>query len=91
MGATYFAEQAIEKKMNIEAMFTNDIIGGVTTFKTARESQTVRVFSEGVPSNETDQRSEHAAQRRAAKTIRLRASSPDLSRKPPIYIRRNSA
>lgn len=55
LGATYFAQQALEKKMNIEAMFTNDIIGGVTTFKDAANRQTVRVFSEGVPSNETEQ------------------------------------
>lgn len=55
LGATYFAQQALEKKMDIEAMFTNDIIGGVTTFKDAANRQTVRVFSEGVPSNETEQ------------------------------------
>ncbi len=53
LGATYFAKQAIETKMNIEAMFTNDIIGGVTSYKTAPDRQTVRVFAEGVPSNET--------------------------------------
>ncbi len=55
LGAAYFAQQALEKKMDIEAMFTNDIIGGVTTFKNAANRQTVRVFSEGVPSNETEQ------------------------------------
>ena len=55
LGATYFAQQALEKKMDIEAMFTNDIIGGVTTFKNAPNRPTVRVFSEGVPSNETPQ------------------------------------
>ncbi|HSK74713.1 MAG TPA: M28 family metallopeptidase [Pyrinomonadaceae bacterium] len=54
LGARHFAEQAVEKKMDIEAMFTNDIIGGVTTFKNAANRQTVRVFSEGVPSNETE-------------------------------------
>jgi hypothetical protein len=53
LGAAYFAQQALDKKMDIEAMFTNDIIGGVTTFKSAPNRQTVRVFSEGVPSNET--------------------------------------
>jgi hypothetical protein len=41
--------------MNIEAMFTNDIIGGVTTFKNSPDRNSVRVFSEGVPSNETEQ------------------------------------
>ncbi len=54
LGATYFAEQAKQKQLNIEAMFTNDIIGGVTSFKNAANRQAVRVFSEGVPSNETD-------------------------------------
>ncbi|MDQ3129951.1 MAG: M28 family metallopeptidase [Acidobacteriota bacterium] len=55
LGATHFAKQAVEKKMNVEAMFTNDIIGGVTTFKNSRDRNSVRVFSEGVPSNETEQ------------------------------------
>lgn len=55
LGATYFAQKAKDEKMNIEAMFTNDIIGGVTTFKNAANRQSVRVFSEGVPSNETEQ------------------------------------
>lgn len=53
LGATYFAKKAVETKMNIEAMFTNDIIGGVTSYKNAPDRQTVRVFAEGVPSNET--------------------------------------
>ena len=55
LGAAYFAQQGLENKMDIEAMFTNDIIGGATTFKNAKNRQTVRVFSEGVPSNETEQ------------------------------------
>lgn len=55
LGAAYYAEQAKINKQNIEAMFTNDIIGGVTSFKNAANRQTVRVFSEGVPSDETEQ------------------------------------
>jgi len=43
-------------------MFTNDIIGGVTTFKNSPDRNSVRVFSEGVPSNETEQ---EAATRRS--------------------------
>jgi hypothetical protein len=39
--------------MNIEAMFTNDIVGGVTSQKNSPNRNRVRVFSEGVPSNET--------------------------------------
>src|SRR5436189_3327847 len=53
LGATYYAKQAAEKKMDIEAMFTNDIIGGVTSYRSAPDRQTIRVFAEGVPSNET--------------------------------------
>ncbi len=54
LGATYFAEQAKQKNMDIEAMFTNDIIGGVKTFKDAPDRNSVRVFAEGVPSNESE-------------------------------------
>lgn len=54
LGARYFAEQAVATKMNIEGMFTNDIIGGVTTQKNSPNRNRVRVFSEGVPSNETE-------------------------------------
>jgi Zn-dependent M28 family amino/carboxypeptidase len=57
LGATYFAQQAVEKKMDIEGMFTNDIVGGVTTQKDSPNRNRVRVFSEGVPSNETEQQS----------------------------------
>jgi Zn-dependent M28 family amino/carboxypeptidase len=54
LGARYFAEQAAQAKMNIEGMFTNDIVGGVTTQKNSPNRNRVRVFSEGVPSNETE-------------------------------------
>ena len=54
LGAAYFAEFAKQQNMNIEAMFTNDIIGGVTSYKTAADRNSVRVFAEGVPSNETE-------------------------------------
>jgi len=46
VGSTYFAEQAKQKSVNIEGMFTNDIVGS------SKENR-VRVFSEGVPSSET--------------------------------------
>ncbi|HEX6124208.1 MAG TPA: M28 family metallopeptidase [Pyrinomonadaceae bacterium] len=62
LGAAYFAQQAVEKKMDIEAMFTNDIVGGVTTQKDSPNRNRVRVFSEGVPSSETEQQ---AATRRS--------------------------
>ena len=46
VGSTYFAEEAKQKNRNIDAMFTNDIVG-------AGKVKRIRVFSEGVPSNET--------------------------------------
>jgi hypothetical protein len=55
LGATYFAEQAKKTNMDIEAMFTNDIIGNTLGGNGVRDRRTVRVFSEGVPSNETQQ------------------------------------
>jgi hypothetical protein len=55
LGAAYFAQQAVEKKMDIEAMFTNDIIGGVTSYKNSPDRNRVRIFAEGVPSDETAQ------------------------------------
>ena len=67
LGATYFAEQAKKNKMNIEAMFTNDIIGGVTSYKNAPDRQSVRVFAEGVPSGRNRTTGEFAAQRRRRK------------------------
>ncbi len=54
LGAAYYAEQAKLKTVNIEGMFTNDIVGGVTTKKNSLNRNKVRVFSEGVPSNETE-------------------------------------
>lgn len=54
LGARYFAEQAVQTKMNMEGMFTNDIVGGVTTQKNSPNRNRVRVFTEGVPSSETE-------------------------------------
>lgn len=55
LGATYYAEQAKLSSMNIDAMFTNDIVGGVTTQKNSPNRKRVRIFSEGVPSSENEQ------------------------------------
>ena len=52
LGSTYAAEQAKMKGVDIEAMFTNDIIGNSLGGNGVRNTNTVRVFSEGVPSNE---------------------------------------
>src|SRR5207247_4112128 len=53
LGATHFVEDAKKNNMDIEAMFTNDIIGSSLGGNGVRDAHTVRVFSEGVPSNET--------------------------------------
>lgn len=53
LGAIYYAEEARKKNWDIEAMFTNDIIGNSLGGNGVHDPHTVRVFSEGVPSNET--------------------------------------
>src|SRR3989440_2636244 len=55
LGSTYFAEPAKKNNMDIEGMFTNDIIGSSVGGNGVHDPHTVRVFSEGVPSNETQQ------------------------------------
>jgi hypothetical protein len=62
LGATHFAEEAKKANVDIEAMFTNDIIGSSLGGNGVHDPHTVRVFSEGVPSNETQQ---EAATRRS--------------------------
>jgi hypothetical protein len=54
LGSTHFAEEAKKKSWNVDAMFTNDIIGNTLGGNGVRDRRTVRVFSEGVPSNETE-------------------------------------
>jgi hypothetical protein len=53
LGSTHFAEQAKEKNWNVDAMLDNDIVGNTLGGNGVRDRGTVRVFSEGVPSNET--------------------------------------
>src|SRR5687768_6560670 len=53
LGSTYFAQQAKLKGLNVDGMFTNDIIGNSLGGNGVRDAGTVRVFSEGVPSDET--------------------------------------
>ena len=55
LGSTHYAELAKQKGLNIDAMLTNDIIGNTLGGNGVRDRTTVRVFSEGVPSNETQQ------------------------------------
>jgi hypothetical protein len=54
VGATYFAEQARKNNTNVEAMITNDIVGNTLGGNGVRDRRTLRVFAEGVPSNESE-------------------------------------
>lgn len=54
LGSTYYAERAKKDALDIEAMFTNDIIGSSLGGNGIHDPRTVRVFSEGVRSNETE-------------------------------------
>jgi hypothetical protein len=62
LGSTHFAEDAKKKGLDIQGMFTNDIVGNTLGQNGVRDRNTLRVFSEGVPSNET---SEEASVRRS--------------------------
>ncbi|MFN7928485.1 MAG: M28 family metallopeptidase [Blastocatellia bacterium] len=54
LGAAHYAAEAKKKSLNIAAMFTNDIIGNTIGGNGVRENRRVRVFSEGVPTTETE-------------------------------------
>ena len=54
LGATHWAENAWKNKLNIGAMITNDIIGNTIGGNGVRDNARVRVFSEGVPSSESE-------------------------------------
>lgn len=63
LGATHWAERAKQEGRKIEAMITNDIVGNTHGGNGIKDNRRLRVFSEGVPSNET------AAQARARRSI----------------------
>jgi hypothetical protein len=54
LGSTHWAEEAKKKNLNIAGMFTNDIIGNTFGGNGVRDNARVRIFSEGVPTNETE-------------------------------------
>src|SRR3954449_5669120 len=57
-GSTYYATQAKQSGMDIQGMFTNDIVGSSTGDRGQRDPFTVRVFSEGVPTTETPEQAQ---------------------------------
>ena len=53
LGSTHWAEEARRQQLRIEAMITNDIVGNTSGGNGVRDNSRIRVFSEGVPSNES--------------------------------------
>ncbi len=53
LGSAYAAEQAKKNGWRVQAMFTNDIIGNTHGGNNIFDDKSVRVFSEGVPTDET--------------------------------------
>ncbi len=49
LGASHYAQTAKEEGRNIEAMFTNDIIGSSVADDGSVHDEVVRVFAEGIP------------------------------------------
>jgi hypothetical protein len=57
-GSRHLAERAKKENWNLVAMLNNDIVGNSYSAETGlHNNTTVRVFSEGVPSNETEEQS----------------------------------
>lgn len=54
LGSTHWAEKAAKDGLRIEAMLTNDIIGNTEGGNGLKDNRRVRVFSEGIPSDETE-------------------------------------
>jgi len=52
--AAHWAEEAKKKELNVAAMFTNDIVGNTLGGGGVKDNARVRVFSEGVPTTETE-------------------------------------
>ena len=57
-GSTHFAELAKQANLNIDGMFTNDIIGSSLGQNGRRDRFSVRLFAEGTPINETPEEAE---------------------------------
>ncbi len=76
IGSAHWARMAKERHRDIEAALIDDIVGNIRGGDGETNNQTLRVFSEGVPSNETD------AEKRMRETIGGENDSPsrELSR-----------
>ncbi len=54
LGAAHWASKAKAEGRNIEAMLTDDIVGNSLGGNGVRDNRRIRVFSEGIPSTETE-------------------------------------
>ncbi len=54
LGSTHWAKKAKSEGRTIEAMLTDDIVGNTLGGNGVRDNRRVRVFSEGIPSDETE-------------------------------------
>jgi Zn-dependent M28 family amino/carboxypeptidase len=54
LGAAHWAGEAKAKNLNVAAMFTNDIVGNTLGGNGVKDNARIRVFSEGVPTTETE-------------------------------------
>jgi peptidase M28-like protein len=54
-GARYMAAQYAAAGTDVQAMFTNDIVGSSTADDGTKDPHTVRLFAEGVPTAETEE------------------------------------
>ncbi|GAB3488624.1 M20/M25/M40 family metallo-hydrolase [Amycolatopsis cihanbeyliensis] len=57
-GSRHMAERFTETGTDVQAMFTNDIVGSSTAEDGTRDPRTVRLFAEGVPTAETPEEAE---------------------------------
>src|SRR5690625_1653857 len=55
LGAYHFAENAVEQGYDIQGVLNNDMIGNTVGGNGRSDDGTIRVFSEGVPSDETEE------------------------------------
>ncbi|MCC3776823.1 M20/M25/M40 family metallo-hydrolase, partial [Streptomyces sp. UNOB3_S3] len=57
-GAAHMARTYRGQQSDIQAMFTNDIVGSPTAEDGSRDPYTIRLFAEGVPTSETPEQAE---------------------------------
>ncbi|GGV31826.1 M28 family metallopeptidase [Streptomyces spectabilis] len=54
-GAAHLAQSYKDRRVDVQGMFTNDIVGSSTADDGSRDPHTIRLFAEGVPTSETPQ------------------------------------